>query len=167
MDIFLEKIVRRKRTVSDIAIIVGIIFVALLLIMVLGSIKFLSSFILLIVVAIGYFAYILIRGRSIEYEYIVTNGDLDIDMIIAQRKRKRIFAGSCKDFEVVAKMTSGQYNHNMQNIKKRVQAVTSMDSQDVYFISAVKDGEKVIVFFEPHAKMIESFKKYIPRKIFE
>ncbi len=167
MDIFLEKIVRRKRTVQDGIFIAGIILSSLLLIMILGSIKILSSLIMIIVVGIGYFAYVFIRGRNIEYEYIVTNGDLDIDMIIAQRKRKRIFTGSCKDFDIVAKMTSGQYDHNMQNIKKRIQAVTAMDSQDVYFISTVKDGEKVIVFFEPHAKMIESFKKYIPRKVFD
>lgn len=167
MDIFLEKIVRRKRTVQDSIFIAGIILVSLLLIMIAGSIKFLSSLLLIIIAGIGYFAYVFIRGRNIEYEYIVTNGDLDIDMIIAQRKRKRIFTGSCKDFEVVAKMTSGQYDHNRQNIKKRIQAVTAMDSQDVYFISTVKDGEKVIVFFEPHVKMIESFKKYIPRKVFD
>jgi hypothetical protein len=86
-------------------------------------------------------------------------------MIIAQRKRKRVFSGSCKDFEIVAKMTSGQYNQSYENIKNRLNAVTSMDSNEVYFISTVKDGEKMLIFFEPHPKMIESFKKYIPRKV--
>ena len=167
MDIFLEKIVKRKKTFIDSAIIAGIVLLAILLIMILGSIKFLSSLFLLFIVGIGYIAYILIRRRSVEYEYIVTNGDLDIDMIIAQRKRKRIFSGSCKDFEMVAKLTSGQYDNNTQSIKKRIIAVSSMDSSDVYFVSLVKDGQKTLVFFEPHAKMIESFKKYIPRKVFE
>lgn len=167
MDIFQEKIVKRKKTGLDNAIVAGVILLALLLIMILSSIAILSTFIPIIVVGIGYLAYVLIRNRNIEYEYIVTNGDLDIDMIIAQRKRKRIFSGSCKDFEIVAKMTSGQYDHNTQNIKKRVNAISSMESQDVYFVTTVKDGEKVLVFFEPHEKMIESFRKYIPRKIFE
>ncbi len=167
MDIFMEKIVKRKKTGADYAITAGIVILAIVLFMVLASFPILTSFIPFIVAAIGYLAYMFIRNRSIEYEYIVTNGDLDIDMIIAQRKRKRIFSGSCKDFEIVAKMTSGQYDHNMQNIKKRVNAVTSMQSPDIYFILLVKDGEKMLVFFEPHAKMIESFKKYIPRKVFE
>jgi hypothetical protein len=135
--------------------------------MILGSFKFLSSFLLLFIAGIGYLAYTLIKSRSIEYEYIVTNGDLDIDMIIAQRKRKRIFTGSCQDFEMIAKLTSGQYDYNTQSIKKRILAVSSMESPDVYFIKSVKDGQKTLVFFEPHAKMIESFKKFIPRKVFD
>lgn len=167
MDIFLEKIVKRKRTAADIAITVGIIVLALILIMIVGSFSFLQSLWPLFAVGIGYLAYMFIRGRNIEYEYIVTNGDLDIDMIIAQRKRKRIFSANCKDFDIVAKMTSGQYDHNMQSIKKRINAVSSIESQDVYFISMTKDSEKVLVFFEPHPKMLDSFKKYIPRKVFE
>lgn len=167
MDIFLEKIVKRKKTALDGLMMAGIIILALLLIMILSSIKVIASLSPLLVVGIGYLAYIFIRSRNVEYEYIVTNGDLDIDMIIAQRKRKRIFSGSCKDFEVVAKMTSGQYDHNTQSIKKRINAVTALDSPDVYFITTVKDGEKTLIFFEPHPKMVESFKKYIPRKVFE
>lgn len=167
MDIFLEKIVKRKKTAADIAITVGVVILALILIMIVGSFSFLQSLIPLFIVGIGYVGYILIRGRNIEYEYIVTNGDLDIDMIIAQRKRKRIFSANCKDFDIIAKMSSGQYDHNMQNIKKRINAVSSLDSQDVYFISISKDNEKMLVFFEPHPKMIDSFKKYIPRKVFE
>lgn len=167
MDVFLEKIVRRKKTILDTAIVAGIIVLSLLVLMILLSLSFLKAFVPLLFVGICYIAYVLIRNRNVEYEYIVTNGDLDIDMIIAQRKRKRIFSGACKDFEMVAKLTSGQYDYNTQNIKNRITAVSSMESPDVYFVSLIKDGQKQIVFFEPHAKMLEAFKKYIPRKIFE
>jgi len=163
----MEKIVKRKKNISDTAITAGIIVLAIILIIVLGNIPLLSAFAPIYIVGIGYLAYMFIRNRNIEYEYIVTNGDLDIDMIIAQRKRKRIFSGSCKDFEIVAKLAGEQYDHNVQSIKKRITAVSSLDSKDVYFISLVKDAQKTLVFFEPHAKMIESFKKYIPRKVFD
>ncbi len=167
MDIFMEKIVKRRKSAVDSVIIAATIVVGLLLIMIVGSVSFLQTFMPVLLVAIGYLGYMLIRNRNVEYEYIVTNGDLDIDMIIAQRKRKRVFSGSCKDFEIVAKMTSGEYNQSYEGIKNRLNAVTSMESNEVYFISTVKDGEKMLVFFEPHPKMIESFKKYIPRKVFE
>ncbi len=168
MDIFLEKIVKRKKNIADGLVTVSIILSALILVLFILSLQFLQAFAPLLVVGIGYLAYMFIRNRNVEYEYIVTNGDLDIDMIIAQRKRKRVFSGSCKDFEIVAKMTSGQYNNSYDNIKKRINAVTTMDSQDVYFLVSTKEGgEKVLIFFEPHAKMVESFKKYIPRKVFE
>lgn len=38
----------------------------------------------------------LIDGTRIEYEYVVTNDDLDIDKIIGQRKRKRLITLSLK-----------------------------------------------------------------------
>lgn len=37
-----------------------------------------------------YGGYILITNMSVEYEYIVTNGEMDIDKIIAKRRRKRL-----------------------------------------------------------------------------
>ncbi len=167
MDIFLEKIVKRRKTIVDILVSISIILSALIIIMFLFSLSFLSAFLPFLIVGIGYLAYMFVRNRSIEYEYIVTNGDLDIDMIIAQRKRKRIFSGSCKDFDMVAKLTSGQFDSNVQSIKKRINAYTSTDSPDIYFITTTKEGNKTLVLFEPHPKMVESFKKYIPRKVFE
>jgi len=151
----------------DALISAGIIILAMLLVIILSYFRSIRGFSPFYIVGLGYLAYMLIRNRNIEYEYIVTNGDLDIDMIIAQRKRKRIFSAECRNFEIIAKLSSGQYDHNMQSITKRITAVSSMDSPDVYFISLVKDGQKTLVFFEPHPKMIESFKKYIPRKVFD
>lgn len=167
MDIFLEKIVKHKKTFMDTLISVGIVVLALLLIVILSSFPSIRGFSPFYIVGLGYLAYFFIRNRNIEYEYIVTNGDLDIDTIIAQRKRKRLFSAECRNFEVVAKMNSDQYDYNMKSIKNRIYAVSSMESQDIYFISLVKDGQKTLVFFEPHPKMIESFKKYIPRKVFD
>ncbi|OPX45384.1 hypothetical protein CLHUN_07540 [Ruminiclostridium hungatei] len=167
MDIFLEKIVKRRKTIVDIMVSISIILSALIIILFLFSLSFLSAFLPFLIVGIGYLAYMFVRNRSVEYEYIVTNGDLDIDMIIAQRKRKRIFSGSCKDFDMVAKLTSGQFDSNVQSIKKRINAFTSIDSPDIYFITATKEGNRTLVLFEPHPKMVESFKKYIPRKVFE
>lgn len=166
MDIFLEKIIKRKKTAIDYLITAGIIIAGLLFIAILSLFKFLSSFIPLLFVGIIYICYLLMKGRNIEYEYIVTNGDLDIDKIIAQRKRKRVFSASCKDFEVMAKKSSSMFNQNVQSIKKVLNAATSLDSPDVYFATLVKDNEKMVVFFEPNEKMLDSFKRYNPRNVF-
>jgi hypothetical protein len=166
LDIFIEKIIKRKKTIIDYLIIAGIIIAGLFLAMIILSLKFLNSFMPLLFAGIIYLAYIFIKGRNIEYEYIVTNGDLDIDMIIAQRKRKRLFSANCKDFEVMAKKSSSMFNQNVQSIKKVLNAATSLDSPDVYFATLVKDNEKMVVFFEPNEKILNSFKKYNPRNVF-
>ncbi len=166
VDIFLEKIVKQKKSINDYAVIFGLVILSLCLILFIMSISALSAFFPLLGCGIIWIAYILIKGRNIEYEYIVTNGDLDIDKIIAQRKRKRIFSATAKDFEIIAKKSGPKYDYNVQNIKKKLITVSSLNSPDVYFGTLVKDGEKTVVFFEPTQKMLESLKKYNPMSVF-
>ena len=162
MDTFIEKIVNKKRDFKDTLITVGIILAVLIAVPFAFRIPLLNAF---IVVGLVYLAYYLITSRNLEYEYIVTNGDLDIDKIIARRKRKRIFSASCKDFDILAKVKSNSYSLQVQSIKNRIEAVSSMDSDDVYFATLNYKGDRTVVFFEPDERMLNSFKSLIPRKI--
>ena len=96
MDTFLEKLVTKRRTFSDNLTTFGILMAGIILVLVSLSIQLLNQLGvgLLIAVGVAYLTYRFISARNIEYEYIVTNGDLDIDKIISRRKRKRIFSAS-------------------------------------------------------------------------
>ena len=99
MDTFLEKLVTRKKTLTDYLILAGTVIVGILLIMAALTIQILVQLGLSLLLAAGiiFLGYRIITSRNIEYEYIVTNGDLDIDIIVAKRKRKRIFSANCKE----------------------------------------------------------------------
>lgn len=86
MDTFVEQIVAKKKGAKEIAVIAGTIFLIVVLVFVLFM--FLGYFSLVIDMLLIYGAWWLITSQNIEYEYSVTNGDIDIDQIIAQRKRK-------------------------------------------------------------------------------
>jgi hypothetical protein len=165
-DVFMEKIVARKKTGLDMLIIVATIVISIVAIIFIPSIPYISSMWFLLIAAVIFGAYTLIRARNIEYEYIVTNGDLDIDMIIAQRKRKRIFSGSCKEFDIVAKVGSEYFNQDVQSIKTRIDASSSISSADAYFFTTNYKSQRTLVIFEPNERMLKSFKVFIPRKIF-
>lgn len=166
MDVFIEKIVTRKKTSKEHLIVAGIVLGGLIL--------SILSFILLgpispaVVAAILYFGYYFVKGTNLEYEYAVTNGDIDVDKIIAQRKRKRVFSAYTKDVEIIARLKSDKYNE-YKNINKRVEAVSSMnDAQDIYFMVAPFKSERTILFFQPDQRMLDSFKtKLPPYKFFE
>lgn len=166
MDIFMEKIVTRKKTIADKLIVFGVIMAIIILTPIVFMIPVVGSMGLLVVAGMIYGGYYVITSRNIEYEFIVTNGDLDIDRIVAQRKRKRIFSASCKGFDIVAKVKSSHFTHNIMNTNKKIEAVSSMDGDGVYFIALNYKGEKTVVFFEPNEKMLNSFKKFISRKMF-
>lgn len=164
MDIFMEKIVQKRKDAKDYLIIVGVIIATIfLMLLVLNFIPGMAFFFL---IGLGYIAYLLITTRNIEYEYAVTNGDLDIDKIIAQRKRKRIFSANCKNFEIVAKLKSSHFSNHYKNFKNQMNCATSLDSENVYFIALNYNNEQTVVYFEPTEKMLKNFKTFIPRKVF-
>lgn len=165
MDTFIEKIVVRKKTYKDHLISAGMILAGVVLFFGLQMIQVLAQFFLLIAAAIVYLLYQFITSRNVEFEYIVTNGELDIDMIIAQRKRKRIFSSNCKDFEILAKLKGGLNDRRIEGVNKKILAVSSMDSDDVYFALLNYKGERTAVFFEPNERMLNAFRIFIPRKI--
>lgn len=164
MDTFIEKIVTKKKDAVDYLIIGAIIIVvAIATLAILAFLK--TSLNLLIVAGVVYGGYHLISSRNVEFEYIVTNGDLDIDKIISRKRRKRIFSGSCKEFEVMAKVKSRSYSPQVQSIKNKIMAVSSLDEEDVYFATTNYKNERTVIFFQPNEKMLANFKIYIPRKI--
>ncbi|MGI6668645.1 MAG: DUF6106 family protein [Acetivibrionales bacterium] len=168
MDIFIEKLVTRKKTAGDIIIIAIIILMTVLLVFASLSIPVLYELNLGIVLAAGfaYLGYRLVISRNIEYEYIVTNGDLDIDKIISKSKRKRIFSANCREFDIVSKVKSDDFSRSLRGIKNKIDASGSIDSPDAYFITLNYKGEKTMVIFEPDRRMLDNFKVYIPRKVF-
>ncbi|MBZ4647496.1 MAG: hypothetical protein PWR27_1529 [Petroclostridium sp.] len=164
MDIFIEHIVQRKKTPQDTLVTVGIMIAVLLIAMFALALPFGP----IIVVAVGYGAYWLITSRNIEFEYSVTNGELDVDKIIAQRRRKRILSIHCKEFDIVAPVHDEKYKREFTNvnIKKSIDAMSSMNAENLYFAVFTLDGQKARLIFEPTGKMLEAFKTYIPRKVF-
>ncbi len=164
--IFVEKIVARKKNINDRLITAGIIIAVIILTIYVPFIPYVNQFWLVVDFGLIYGGYTLIKSRSIEYEYIVTNGDLDIDKIIAQRKRKRIFSGNCKSFEIVAKVKSDHYNDSVRNMQTRIDARSSPDSEGAYFIITSYKGQRTLILFEPDERMLKSFKMFIPRIVF-
>lgn len=101
MDIFVEQIVKKEVTGKDWAIRTAIglgmgillavsLFVFLFIMPILGLPLF---------VGVIWGGWYLITNTDCEYEYIVTNGEIDIDKIIAKRKRVRLITAKASAFE--------------------------------------------------------------------
>ncbi len=166
-DVFMEKIVARKKTAKDYLKIVGLIVLGLILLYIVSLFGTFIGFLLpLILVGIGYALYMLITSTNIEFEYIVTNGDLDIDQIIARRKRKRIFSCKAKDIELMDKVGSDEWKAaERQTGRKLLDCSQTLDSQGNWFILSDYKGQKLKVVFAPDQRMLKSMKRFNPSKI--
>jgi len=170
-DVFLEHIVKRMPDNRTTFMKIGIVLAAIVLIYILmvlsASVSYVSSFMPIVFVGLCFFGYRFFTSFNYEFEYIVTNGELDIDKIIAKRSRKRVFNAKPKDFEIVAPMTD-KYKHEYEsgNFALTLDASSSKYSKNRWFIvcTTAKHG-RARVIFEPTEKMIENMRAVMPRKV--
>lgn len=170
MDIFTEFIVKKKKETADYLIAAGLIFAALLLTFIfLFTIvsKYLFGMGLLLAVGAWWGAIYLIRMRNVEFEYILTNAELDVDKIMARRRRKRVISVNFKEIEVCARIHDPDFKRQYDN-KEGVTILNlagDLAEENVYFADFSKDGAKKRILFQPNEKIIESVKKLNPRAV--
>lgn len=170
MDIFTEYIVKKKKEPADYIFAVGLIIAALLLTFIfLFTIvaKYLFGMGLLLAVGAWWGAVYLIRMRSVEFEYILTNAELDVDKIMARRRRKRVISVNFKQIDVCARIHDPDFKHQYEN-KEGLTVLNlagDLTAENVYFVDFSKDGTRKRILFQPNEKIIESVKKLNPRAI--
>lgn len=167
---FMEKIIKRQKNGMDYLIIAGA--VVAVIIVTFASLALIPQFAIFLIAGSIWGAWWLITGMNKEYEYSVTENYIDIDCIIAQRKRTRVFSGDAKEFEICARTNTDLYRDAMRGNRKILNFAPTEDVNKNYFIitknnakKAKTKGETVMVIFEPDERMIPSIRKYNPSKI--
>lgn len=106
-----------------------------------------------------FFALQAIAFNKWEYEYIVTEGVVDIDQIIAQRKRKRMVSFDTRDCEIIAPLNRGNYFKEYSNLP-RMEYTAYTEHEDNYFAVLERVGVKTCIIFQPTEDMLQMFKHY-------
>lgn len=171
MDIFVEQIVKKSVTGKDWAIRIlvgaatGILSAALLLVFLL-IIPF-PAFGLLLACGIFYGGFRLITNTDCEYEYIVTNGEIDVDKIIAKRKRVRLITAKASSFE-----TFGEYTDKTPDTDSGVTVVSALgkneseiETKTYYADFKHPSAGSVRLIFSPEERVIDAIVPFLPRQI--
>ena len=169
MDVFVEYMVKKKKTALDILIIAGTIVLVLLLLVVMLPLSSLlgefSSILTLLAIALCYGAYRLIGSRNIEFEYAVTNGTLDVDKIMSQRSRKRLISVNCANFDEFGKYKAAE--HSQKQYAYRLVACDDEKSPEVWYaVFNDKNKGKTLLVFNASERMLQSIKQALPRVLF-
>ena len=166
-DVFKEQLVKRLPNTIDLLKKIGSIVAAMFLTLFLLATPILGPFSMLIVVAIWFGIYFLFSFFKIEYEYSFTNGSLDIDVIYSKSRRKRLFTGDVKDFEIMAR------TDNKDRMAEFSKADTTLDyssgSSDAltYAFLTRHKGKTVKVIIQPNDMMLQAIATVLsPRKFF-
>ncbi len=159
MDTYSEQLVKKNETSADnikkmIIIVAGVLVVAGLLFVTFT----ITPFALLAVAAAVYGIYWLVTGINVEYEYIVTNGSLDIDKIISKRKRVNLLSVDIKDFSELGKYDEQSFSGTT------IYAVGS-EEELIYAIFNSEQYGSARLVFTPNEKVMKCIKPHLNRKI--
>ena len=164
MDNFAEQLVKKEPTGADKIKKMMYLFsgIAVTLILAVLGVVFLGkgiiTFMLLVAAAAsGYCTFYLFRSTKVEYEYTFTNGDLDIDKIIAQTKRKEMLTIQ------VSKFTNfGKYDDNTPEETADMTVIMATDniaSHEFYADFPHEEYGSARLVFCPNEKMLSNIKK--------
>ncbi|MBR7132662.1 MAG: hypothetical protein IKD04_03935 [Clostridia bacterium] len=161
MDTFFEQIVSVRKSGKAIAAITGIWLLALLLSVLLFLFPFLGSLNILLICGILFGAFKLCGKFNLEYEYIITNGTMDIDRIINKSSRKRELSLELSTVSRIEKFNAGLLNSiNRQSLT----VACDENAADAYLLVAEREGKgSAYLVFEPDERLKGAIVKFVPK----
>ena len=159
MDNFHETLVTKRPSGSDTAKRIGIVIVGMFL----AAVVFFFAFVLFplnLVIAGGimYGAYYLVSGLDTEYEYTVTNNEIDFDKISGRRSRKRLITADIKLFENFGKISDAPETPSDCTVVQ----VSDNTGENEYFADFKHASlGNVRIIFTPDEDMIGAIEPYL------
>lgn len=163
LDTFGEQLVKKMNTGADWAKKIGLAILGLLVATVLMWLSFFTGFTAFIFLSVGcLFGLVwLLTGMNYEYEYIITNDDLDIDKITGKRKRKRLITLKMNTVEEF-----GIYDGtNGENAEATVIASDGTNINGYYLIAKHKTHGRTMLIFSPDERMVGLILETLPYKV--
>ena len=161
MDSFFEQILKKKKTVAEWLLTLLVVLLALALLFVVFV--FVPNLMFIALVGIGYGAWWLITNQNVEYEYCVTNGDIDIDQITARRKRKRLVSVAGRKVESLQPYDP---TAPLGKFDRRVMVASSLKAEGLWcFTYHSKKNGHTFVVFQPDMRILRSFYEGLPKLV--
>lgn len=169
MDNFAEQLVKRNETAADKAkrvttVIIGIIVTLALLLLALIQLQ--SSLIatigIILAVAAAFGTYYLVQSSMVEYEYTFTNGELDVDKIVAKKKRSELLSVDVRKFTAF-----GKYDDGLEETEDMTVILVSdnIASHEFYADFQHEEYGNTRLIFAPDEKLLANIKKLLPARL--
>lgn len=163
-DTFVEQLVKIKGGLKVKALKIAIwaicsLLAAGLIVISILNIKF-SFFLLLIAAASLFCAFYMCGQLNKEFEYIITNRDIDIDCIVNGRKRVRMATFNVDDIQNIEKYDANRHKTVKGSHVNVYFGCTPDDTAYAFYIKHPKKGHYILVI-TPNEKFKEALKKTV------
>lgn len=158
-DIFVEKMVKKKRDGKDFArIALCVLLIVFSAVMSLQSPVFLALVLLFVLLGL-----LTMRICDVEYEYQYINGYFDVDKIFHKEHRKNIFEANMANLVILAP-ESAEVLKRYSNVKV-CDFTSGYSNEPVYGMIFSEEGMMKKVLFEPGEEMLAGIASQVPGKV--
>ncbi len=162
-DVFIEKMVTRTISLREYAIQLlamvggGLLAFALLLIA--------GFYALVFIMGICYGVIKLCQRYNLEFEYIFTNGELDIDRITAKKTRKRMMNIKVQLFDSLTRLTpetQAEYDKALRGSELRDYSSRQPGAECWFASYRLPNSKSQVLLFEPDDAMLTGIGRFVP-----
>lgn len=169
-DVFVEWMVKRRKSPKDWALLIGAVVLAAALLFGSFQLAVTLNFPMIpyfLFFACAYGIYWLWSQLNLEFEYSFTNGDITVDKIINKKKRKRVVSFDAKNVVAIGETTEkGAAGVVPADAKTVHQAGVYANGAVGWYIIYSRDGSaKNALLFSPNEKFIKAMKPFLPVKV--
>lgn len=167
--LFLEQIVKKGTKQKDQVTRVVIVISALIICVLPSLINIrITGLVTPVVVTLMVLAvWILWRRASREYEYIFTDGSLDIDVIYNRSSRVHVVTFDCPFCRLIAPATDERYQKQIyeQKYDKTIYAGKGSITDETYVIIGNVGDKLYRVFIDPNEKILDAMYAFSPKNM--
>jgi len=165
-DIFKEQLIKKAPNLKDTLIKACIITAAFILsflsLVFLGAyISFLASVAVFAIIFAAYYAF---GQLNVEYEYIFTNGELDIDCIYARSRRKRLITVNVRELEIMAHINDKEHLRDFDSATATKDYSSGRVTDNTYAFLYRHKGVVTKFIIEPNDTILKAFGTAMPRR---
>lgn len=163
MDNIAEQLVAKHKSSKDIIKAIGISVAAVLVASIMMFFAITTGFFSLVIPAVlVLFGGVWLMGQTnVEYEYIITNNEMDIDKIIGRSKRKRMITIDLAQAEDFAPYPPAE----SIDADVTVHASTGLEEDAFYLVTKHSAYGTVNLIFNPSKKIREAIVQELPHKL--
>lgn len=161
MSDFIEYIVEKKRTPVDMIKAVIAVIAGFSLIGALVMLRINATVTTILVAVVAYIAYKIMTSVNIEYEYILTNNEMDVDKITNRRSRKRLITINIRRVDEFERCDGHGENRYAGDGSVRIIDACRDRGEGCYYMTFTDEAGRGVLFFTPSEKVEEYIRKIL------
>jgi len=163
--VYFDEIHKKAITPKTVLCNIGLIIAAFLLsfIFILFS-NYLMSLTLLLIVGAFFGAFYLIKTSSKEYEYIYTDGEIDVDMISGRSRRKRLVTIKTEFITNIEKYTVDSHKRLSTPDVKKTLDLSDGNPHNSYIVMANINSTKTMIILSPSQRLMEAWEPHLRKR---